>query len=509
MQFDVIVVGAGSAGAPVAALLAAQSSRRVLLLEAGDDYRSAETPEAIKGPNFAMALALGRYHWLDLQVTLTDRQAPVQYLSGLGVGGTSAINAQGAVRGMPDDFDRWARNGCYGWAWRDVLPTFCRVEHDSEFGDRPYHGTGGPIPISRSEEGTWGSVSRALREAAAEMGHPWHEDINAPDSTGVSPAAWNRARGARISTNDAYLEPARSRSNLTIKARTRVERLLFSGSRVTGVQAREDSATDQVTFEASEVILCAGAIHSPAILLRSGIGPADDLRKCGLRVVVDLPGVGRNLQDHPMIWLTFPLVAAATAASPDILPASCVLRFSLEQEGQSNTIEVMPLDRGPMDVTHGGFLVSLMRPRSQGSVRLASAEPNVGPIVEFCMLSEADDVSRLRRALRHVGSLACSRPLKGIMGAAFCLPSGQTVDEIDDDALGLWLKSTCMPNFHAAGTCRMGAPADPGAVVNADGRVLGVEGLRVVDTSIMPDLPAAPPHLTTVMLAEHLCGRRA
>lgn len=506
MFFDVVVVGAGSAGAPLAALLSADTTRRVLLVEAGEDYRSAKTPEAIRGPNFAMALGLGKYHWPELYARLTDRQPAGLYLSGRGVGGSSAINGQGAVRGLPVDFDRWALGGCAGWSWREVLPTFVRLEHDYDFGDRPFHGTGGPVPVSRDQEGAWGAVSSALRDAAAAAGHPWTDDLNSPESTGVSPIPWNRVGGARVSTNDAYLEPARGRANLTVRAQAQVGRLLFSGTRLTGLQL--DSAEDQLAVEAGEVILCAGAIHSPAILMRSGVGPAEELRRLGIEVVADSPSVGRGLQDHPMAWLTFPLAPAATASSPNVLPSNCVLRFSLDGDGgRPNEMEIMPLDRAPMDASVGGFMIALMRPSSAGTVRLVSPEPHVEPAVEFNMLSEAEDVSRLREAVRYAVTLARSSALAGVMGAGLRLPSGQDPGELDDAALGLWLKENCVPHFHAAGTCHMGGPGDAEAVVDTEGRVLGVEGLRVVDASIMPDLPTAPTHLTTVMIAEHIYGR--
>ena len=159
----------------------------MLLIEAGENYTSAETPDAIKGPNFAMAIGLGRYHWPELLAKLTDQQPPSLYLSGRGVGGTSSINAQGAVRGAPADFDAWAGAGCDAWGWQDVLPAYCKLERDCDFADRAYHGGTGPIPISRHQDGAWGSVSRAFREAATSLGYAWSEDVNAPDSTGISP----------------------------------------------------------------------------------------------------------------------------------------------------------------------------------------------------------------------------------------------------------------------------------------------------------------------------------
>jgi 5-(hydroxymethyl)furfural/furfural oxidase len=506
MSFDVIVVGAGSAGAVVAARLTQNSGRRVLLIEAGENYTSAETPDAIKGPNFAMAVGLGRYHWPELLATLTDQQPPSLYLSGRGVGGTSSINAQGAVRGAPADFDAWARAGCDGWGWQDVLPAYCKLERDCDFADRAYHGGRGPIPISRHQDGAWGSVSRAFREAVTSLGYAWSEDVNAPDSTGISPISWNRIKGTRVSTNDAYLEPARACENLRIMANTEVLRLAFSGSRVIGVEVRERSSAARV-IEAAEVILCAGAIHSPAILLRSGIGSADELRDHGIPMVANLPGVGRNLQEHPMLWLTVPLNLNAVASSPEILPANCILRFSLKRGGHSNGVELMPLDRTPMEVTQGGFLLTLMKPRSRGVVRLDSKAANGSPSIDFRMLSHALDIADMIAALRRLDSIAQSRPLRDITSDACRLSSGKAIEDMDNAALASWMKTACMPSFHAAGTCRMGARTDPTAVVDPSARVIGIDGLRVVDASIIPDLPAAPTHLTTVMIAELVAGR--
>ncbi len=503
MEYDVIVVGAGSAGAPAAALLSARPSQRVLLLEAGDDYRSADTHPAIRGPNFAAAIGLGKYHWPELQARVTNQQPAALYLNGRGVGGSSAINGQGAVRGLPADFDRWARNGCAGWSWTDVLPTLVQLECDVDFGACAYHGADGPIPISRVAYSSWGSVSQAMTETAIGCGHSWSDDLNAPGSTGISPIPWNRLENGRVSTNDAYLEPARHRANLTVRGNTVVERILFDGTRVTGVEAR--GAAGSCLFRAAEVVLCAGALHSPALLLRSGIGSADELRQLGIRVIADLRGVGRNLQDHPMVWLTFALAPDVRASSTETLPGHCVLRFSVDGAAAgSDACTVMPLERTPMEATCGGLMIAVMRPASRGSIRLASGDPAAEPVVEFNMLSNPGDLAALGEATRHAAALLNSSAGARVMEGPIRFASGDPLDDGDDRRLAALLRHNCVPHFHAAGTCRMGSSRDRGAVVDTRGRVIGVEGLRVVDASIIPDLPAAPLHLTAVMIAEHI-----
>lgn len=507
MNFDVVIAGAGSAGAVVAARLSEQG-RRVLLVEAGEDYRSSETPEAIRGANFAMALGSGRHHWPQLEAMVTEEQGSTPYLIGRGTGGSSAINGQGAARGCPADFDRWAQAGCTGWSWQDVFPAFVRLEHDCDFGDRPYHGTTGPIPVSRNQEGEWGPVSRALGDAAPHIGHPWSPDVNAPDSTGLSPIAWNRLNGARVSTNDAYLEPVRGRPNLTIQANTLLDRVIFAGGRVSGVKLNSCSGAGSSTVETGEVYLCAGAIHSPAILMRSGVGPAAALRALGIPIVADLPGVGRNLQDHPMIWLSFPLRSGVAGSGIDRLPGNCILRFSLDHDRTSpNELEIMPLDRTPMESGKGGLMISLMRPVSRGCISLQSADPVEQPIINFRMLSEHRDVVKMRNAMRYLAEVARTGALERVLDTGLCLTSDVQIEDTTGDELDRWLGQNCVPHFHAAGTCRMGAPDQPDTVVDSQGRVKGVHGLHVADASIMPELPTAALHLTTVMIAEHICAQ--
>ncbi len=230
-----------------------------------------------------------------------------------------------AIRGVPEDFDRWAELGCRGWAFADVLPSFNRLEDDLDFGDHPYHGRGGPIPVSRPPLDTWPPLHLALRDAALALGYGWADDHNAPETTGVSPAALNVRNEQRVSTNDAYLEPARSRPNLTIVGDALVDHVELDGRRAHGVRVL--SGEGWQVIDGREVILCAGAIHSPAILLRSGIGPADDLRRVGVAPLVDAPGVGQNLGEHPVIGLTLQPRPNAQAASLHPRTGYCLVRW--------------------------------------------------------------------------------------------------------------------------------------------------------------------------------------
>ncbi len=495
---DYVIVGGGSAGATLAARLTERADRAVLVLEAGADGPVGTADDLLANVSFA---ATPRDWGMRAHVT-ADRE--IEYPQGRFVGGGSSVNGALAFRGTPSDYDGWAAAGNPSWAWERMLPCLRRLEDDRDFGaDSDVHGTGGPIPIVRWGEDTLVPIQRAFRAGCEATGSPWSPDHNRPGSAGVGPLPMNRDGDVRVSTALAYLAPARDRANLTVRGDAHVGRVLVEGGRAVGVEVITADGPERI--EAGEVIVSAGSILSPALLWRSGIGPADQLRALGITRLVDNPAVGANLHDHPGAFVfarpgddlgptdpQYQLAArySSTTGSADDMFLSMMNVFDLA---------AMPDLRAAMGAPTAVVLTcGVHEPRSRGRVTLESADPLAPPRVELNLLSNPADTARLVEGIRRCREVARAG-MAGFVGSIALLDDD---DFADDEHLAAYAQSVVAAWYHPVGTCRMGPAGTDGTVVSDQLEVHGVAGLRVVDASVMPAITKAPTNITTIAIAE-------
>ncbi|CAM5240104.1 dehydrogenase [Streptomyces spiroverticillatus] len=492
--FDTLVVGGGSAGAVLAARLTENPGRTVLLLEAGPSYAPEGYPESV-----ASSSVLGGWTGHDWGYRSEPGFIghPVDAFRGKVLGGSSAVNGSVAVRALPSDFARWSERGLKGWSYEEVLPAFKALEATGA-GDDARHGRTGPLPVTQLGRDDVSPMQRAFVDAALADGIPAVDDFNGTDPHGVGPYPMNVRDGVRVNTGMAYLTDAvRARPNLTVRAETLVDRVLFEGTRAVGVVLADGSE-----IRAREVILSAGAYGSAAALLRSGIGPADDLAALDIPVVADLP-VGLRLQDHPFYYNAYAADPERIGAQTPVIGAKVWTASSAVAEGELDLhITATHLFDHASSPTGVGFVlaVALVRPQSQGTLTLVSRDPQDAPRIDLNFLAEPEDRHRLIEGIRLARRLGATEPLAGLVSSELN-PGPQAVSDAEIEASAL---ATLDTYHHPTSTAPMGADDDPTAVTDRLGAVRGVTGLRVVDASIFPDVPSAATNLTVIAAAEHI-----
>ena len=479
----------------------------MLLLEAGPDYPDIEhLPEELKlGYATATDIMVSDHNWQFIGRT-TDTAEPMLVPRGKVTGGSSAINGQVFLRGVPEDYDMWASLGNDQWSFEKLLPYFRKLETDTDVHD-DFHGTDGPIIARRFRRDEWLPAQSAFYNACKAYGSPDSPDHNGPDSSGVGPTPYNNPRGIRWSTALGYLDPTRHRLNLTIRPECIVHRIPFDGKRATGVVV--ESGGEAFTVEGEQIVLSGGAVASPQLLMLSGVGPADHLRGLGIPVVIDLPGVGQNLRDHPIVSVTWRTRDGFELDG--VAPRSQLsLRYTTQGSELRNDMILIMASFATERINRGGdrmkplgirMTVGLYLALGSGEIRLTSTDPNVQPFLDYNYLQEPFDRQRMREGVHLCLELDQHGDFQDIIEERI-EPTDAELES--DEALDAWLLREATTGQHISCTCKMGPASDPMAVVDQFGRVLGLEGLRVVDASIMPDCIRANTNVTTIMIGERI-----
>jgi choline dehydrogenase len=518
MKYDVVIVGGGAAGSVMAGRLAANPQMSVLLLEAGPDYPDpAYLPDDVKFGHTRFAEAPDSQHNWALRGTITEEQGAIHVAQGKVIGGGSSINGQAMQRGFPEDFDSWAALGNDEWSYDRVLPYFRRSECDLDIQDNYCHGSDGPMPVRRRQSGPWPVIQQAFHAACTQAGFGTTSDTNGlhPAGLGVSPS--NNLNGVRMSTAMTHLNPVRHHLNLTVRGNVFVRRIVIEDGRAVGVEA--DSGGKVFRIAADRVVLSAGAIRSPHLLMLSGIGPEDQLRQFGIPTVCHLPGVGENLWNHLSAQTTFKVrdgislathtdavhfslhyTADGSSAINDMVLRSSPVVDERQERVPGVRTRYLSGDVPPEQVARISCTLGL--PDGSGYVRLASPDPSVQPSFNYRYLQHPNDRRRVREGLRFAARLLESDVYRDVVDHRI-----HPADDIlaSDDALDLWLRQTVGTARHVSGTCKMGPDADPMAVVDQYGRVKGVQGLWVADASVMPRIPrSGGAHATVIMIGERV-----